>query len=648
MDALHRKGSLLAAMLLMLAASLAMRSGWAAPPEVYGRLPSLEEVALSPDGSRIAFIRTSQDDRILAVHDFTKGKIIGGLRVGTVKLRSIGWADDDHLLIITSVTTLPWGFMGPEREWYQLLVYDVVKHRTDVYPNADRLPHDAPRVMNVTWGETMVRRVEGHTVLFIPGYVISSDRTEPTLFRVDLETGNERIFRQGSSSTVEWLVGADGEIAAEEDYDDKGQRWWILQHRDGRMQEIASGHEAIDYPRLLGFGPEPGTLLMRTFENGNPVWRLLSLQDGSFGPPMAERQVMEAPIEDRLTYRMIGGVHVDDVPHYVFFDPKTQAKWDAIVRAFHNAQVRFVSHDNDFKKIVVLVNGPDYGFCYELVDMTTHKADMLGDVYEGVTKPLEVRRITYPAADGLPIPAYLTLPRGKPEKDLALVVLPHGGPAVRDTARFDWWAQALADQGYLVLQPNYRGSDLNLKFLAAGFGQWGRKMQTDLSDGVRYLVKQGMVDPTKVCIVGGSYGGYAALAGVTLDPGVYRCAVSIAGLSDLKRMLQWETDTHTRRTERYWDRFMGASGPDDPVLDQISPIKHLDAVNVPVMLIHGRDDTVVPFEQSSIMVDALKRAKKDVEMVTLKKEDHWLSRSETRLQMLQSSITFLRAHNPPD
>jgi hypothetical protein len=321
MEAQNHKKSVLAAMLLMLAASLAMRAGWAAPVEVYGRLPSLEEVALSPDGARIAFIRTSHDDRLLAIHDFTKGKIIGGLRVGTVKLRSISWADNDHLLVITSVTTLPWGFMGPEREWYQLLVYDVVKNRSEVLPNADRLTHDAPRVMNATWGQTMVRRVDGHTVLFIPGYDISSDRTAPALFRVDLETDGEKMIRQGSQSTVEWLVGADGEIAAEEDYDDKGQRWWILQHRDGRMQEIASGHEAIDYPRLLGFGPEPGTLLMRALENGNAVWRLLSLQDGSFGPPMAERKVMEAPIEDPLSYRLIGGVHVDDVPHYVFFGP---------------------------------------------------------------------------------------------------------------------------------------------------------------------------------------------------------------------------------------------------------------------------------------------------------------------------------------
>jgi dipeptidyl aminopeptidase/acylaminoacyl peptidase len=262
-----------------------------------------------------------------------------------------------------------------------------------------------------------------------------------------------------------------------------------------------------------------------------------------------------------------------------------------------------------------------------------------------------VRPIRYAAADGTRIPAYLTLPRDRAPKALPLIVLPHGGPAVRDTADFDWWPQALADQGYAVLQPNYRGSSLSWKFLSAGFGEWGRKMQTDLSDGVRYLAKEGVIDPVRVCIVGASYGGYAALAGPTLDPGVYRCAVSIAGISDLKRMLRWVNDQEGRKqssTQRYWDRFMGVIGPDDPALDAISPIKHVGAVTVPLLLIHGKDDTVVPFEQSKVMYDALRSANKDAQLVTLKAEDHWLSRGDTRLQMLETSVAFLRAHNPPD
>jgi dipeptidyl aminopeptidase/acylaminoacyl peptidase len=231
---------------------------------------------------------------------------------------------------------------------------------------------------------------------------------------------------------------------------------------------------------------------------------------------------------------------------------------------------------------------------------------------------------------------------------LPLIVLPHGGPAAADTLEFDWWSQALAAQGYAVLQPNFRGSTLNSEFLQAGYGEWGRKMQSDLSDGVRYLAHEGIIDPKRVCIVGASYGGYAALAGVTLESGVYRCAVSVSGPADLRRFRKWTGVNKMASTQRYWDRFMGAADQSDPALVAISPIEHVANVSAPVLLIHGRDDTVVPYEQSDVMESALKRAGKSVTLVTLKHEDHWLSRSETRLQMLQAIVDFLKANNPPN
>lgn len=620
------------------------------PLEVYGRLPTLEDVAVSPQGSRIAFVRTTQNVRIIAALSLADHKALGGLRVGEEKLRGIEWADESHLMIETSVTALPWGFIGKEQEWYLLQIYDVDKHRSVPVPDPVRL-RDFVRFMNVVAGRVMIRHVDGHTVLFVPGLYVESGQTLRALVRVDLATWTEQVVSRGSAGTRDWLVDAAGEVIAEEDYEEQSERWVLKVRRDGRLQEAVSGHDAIDYPNILGFGPNADTLLIQTVEAEAPVWRLLSLHDGTLGPPMAERRELNQPIEDHRTYRMIGGVHAGDDARYVFFDPTMQQRWDSVMGAFVGEHLRLMSWSDDFRKFIVQVNSSKHGYAYELVDMNARTASKLGDVYEGGTPPLEVLHITYAAADGLPIPAYLTLPRGRPAKNLPLVVLPHGGPATHDTARFDWWPQALADQGYAVLQPNYRGSDLSRSLLTAGFAQWGRRMQTDLSDGVRYLAKEGLVDPARVCIVGASYGGYAALAGVTLDPGVYRCAVSVAGLSDLKRMLKWVNDKHFQRSnweQRYWDRFMGASGPDDPVLDAISPIKHVDALKVPVLVIHGRDDTIVPFEQSSVMVDALRRAKKEVEFVTLQHEDHWLSRSETRLQMLRSSVAFLRAHNPPD
>jgi len=641
---------------LAFAAALALlygERGYSVPLEVYGHLPNLEDVALSPSGTRIAFVHTAGDSRMIGVVSFAERKVIGSVRVGNDKLRGIGWADDDNLLLTLSTTALPPGFSGPKQEWSTLEDYSVKSNRLMVLPQT--LHNPGFTMMNVVSGNPQVRRIDGDTVLFIPGAYIAStsfaSTSLPALFRYDLTTGGEKVLREGTLESRGWLVGADGNIAAAENYDERGERWSIWVGRGGDLQEAASGKAGIEFPSLLGFGPSPNTLLIQSIENGDSVWRVMSMTDGSLGPPMAEHRSLDAPIEDRVTHRMIGGVHVEDQPVFVFFDPDLEDRWESIVASFPGESVAYVSSSADFSKIVVRIEGAQHGYRYVLVDVNKHSAASLGDVYQGVTAPLEVRRITYAAADGMRIPAYLTLPAGRPAKDLPLVVLPHGGPAARDDAEFDWWSQALADQGYAVLRPNYRGSSLTEKFLEAGFGEWGRKMQTDLSDGVHYLASEGIVDPKRVCIVGASYGGYAALAGVTLQQGIYRCAVSVAGISDLARMLRWQDENRglgDARAIRYWDRFWAVSGPGDPALDAISPIKHVAAVDVPVLLIHGRDDTVVPYEQSKEMLDALEGAKKNVELVTLTHEDHWLTHGETRLQMLESTVDFLRKYDPPN
>jgi dipeptidyl aminopeptidase/acylaminoacyl peptidase len=621
--------------------------GNAAPLELYGRLPNLEDVALSPDGSRIAFVRTTANKRVIYIVSLEDRKGLGALNVGEQKLREIRWADDDHLMITTSTTALPVGFTGQRHEFFGLQVYSVAAKSTTILPS----PLKNLNLMNVVTGRVIVTHPAGHTVLFIPGIYVT-DLTLPALFRVDLDAGDsERLVRQGSVATRDWLVNDAGDVVAEENYFESDKRWTLSALRDGHLMPVGSGNETIDYPRLLGLGPDGNSILVSSVEGGDPVWRLLSLQTGQLGQPMAEHNVLSEPIEDPRTHRMIGGVRLGDTDRYVFFDPVRQAQWEAIVRGFPAEALHLVSASDDFKKVIVLVDGARHGLLYVLVDTQTNKAGVLGEIYEGLGLPLEVRRIVYPAGDGLQIPALLTLPAGRAATRLPLIILPHGGPAVADKAGFDWWSQALAAQGYAVLRPNYRGSALSWKYMSSGFGEWGRKMQSDLSDGVRYLAKEGIVDASRVCIVGGSYGGYAALAGVSLDPDVYRCAVSIAGISDLQRFLKWvnaRTAFSGRESERYWDRYMGASSADDPVLATLSPLRHIDAIKVPVLLIHGRDDTVVPFEQSDVMFAALKAAKKPVEMVALKQEDHWLSRSESRLQMLQSTVAFLRSNNPPD
>jgi dipeptidyl aminopeptidase/acylaminoacyl peptidase len=230
-------------------------------------------------------------------------------------------------------------------------------------------------------------------------------------------------------------------------------------------------------------------------------------------------------------------------------------------------------------------------------------------------------------------------------KNLPIVVLPHGGPDARDKIDFDWMAQFFANRGYAVLQPNYRGSSgYGRKFTEAGLHQWGLKMQDDITDGVKKLIADGIADPKRVCIVGGSYGGYAALAGAALTPDVYACAVSFAGISDLPRMLSSDRARYGKNSHvtSFWKSRIGSAYDDSDQLRATSPARHADQIKCPVLLMHGEGDTTVPIEQSEIMADAMKSAGKNVEFIRFPGEDHYFNLADTRVRFLKETEAFLQ------
>jgi dipeptidyl aminopeptidase/acylaminoacyl peptidase len=527
-------------------------------------------------------------------------------------------------------------------------VYDLKTRKVKAL--LERGTNDHTQTMNVVFGRPVVRRQGSETLVYLHGIYVE-DVTKPALFRVNLTTGMESLLRKGTASTREWLIGDDGGIVAEQDYLERSRLWEIRLFKDGHLNQTISGNSPIDSPELLGLSPEGDAIITSLADEDGRTWKPLLLKDGSWGPDISPGVRLTNVILDRNSHRMIGTATLDDTATYRFVDPGLQENWNWITRVFGDDRVELVSMSADHTQFIVQTFGPTHGYTYQHADLREHLIEPLSNVYDGIGPIAEVRRISYRAADGLRIPAYLTLPPGEAARNLPLVVLPHGGPEARDRLDFDWWAQAYAAQGYAVLQPNYRGSSLSTKWAEAGFGEWGRKMQTDVSDGVRYLAHEGIVDPKRVCIVGASYGGYAALAGVTLESGVYRCAVAVSGISDPRDFLAWVARKEAYGAEtglRYWDRFLGVAGRSDERLDAISPIKHANEVTVPVLLIHGRDDTTVPYDQSADMAKALKRAGKPVEFVSLAKEDHYLSRSATRLQMLKTSLEFLQRNNPAD
>jgi dipeptidyl aminopeptidase/acylaminoacyl peptidase len=628
---------------LGLACALMAAPAVAAPLEAYGKLPSIEAAAVSPNGSALGYITANGEDRTVAVQDLATGKVLMIATAGGQKVREILWAGDRHLLVITTLTTTPVGVIARRGEYAVALDFDLKKGKIR------KLLDDAPGDLNTIVGAPIVRTVDGETVLFLEGIHFVDGRGCVSLFRINLDTGSSKLAFPGTRDTRDWIIDANGEPLAQEAFHDDNGRWALKIRRNSGWRETGVTTALLDAPDVLGLSRDGASVLVATDTDGAAAWTEVN-GAGQWGKA-AVLDGPRRPIHEPQTGRLIGYyVLVGDEDRYVFFDPLDQKAWAAIRRALPSDRISLVSWSSDHKKVVVAADSPTEGPAYAIVDLATGKLSWLGQLYAGVKADdvAPVKPVRFKAADGLELSGYLTLPRGRRPSGLPLIVFAHGGPAARDTPGFDWWAQAMVSRGYAVLQVNFRGSDgFGWDFTKAGFGEWGRKMQSDLSDGVRWLAAQGTIDPKRVCIVGGSYGGYAALAGVTLEKGVYRCAVSFGGVADLRRMVGYSKDQSGKAAMRYWTRFMGATDMNDPVLARYSPALQAANAESPILLIHGKDDTVVPLSQSQQMADALQKAGKPVELVVQNHADHWLSLGQTRLEMLQATMAFVEKYNPP-
>jgi dipeptidyl aminopeptidase/acylaminoacyl peptidase len=626
-------------------------SAKAAPSlEAYGRLPNVEQIQISPDGTKLALLVSDASTRQIQVREAGSLKIIFVTRVGKVKVRYLQWAGDNHVLIVHSVTDQPIGLEGPKREWSLALDLDLEKKKA--FP----LMEGAEKSLNTIEGSPTVIFEKGVPVVIVMGEYFPGNQGVFALYKINLKTHYTVKIEEGAVDTREFLVGPNGDALARADYVPGSGTWRLLVRPTGRAGwKVAYAEKAlVDPPSIEALGHDGRTVLVDVHGEDGWVMHEANLQDGAWSGPVAAL-TGRGIITDPRTHTAIGGESTgEDRTKYEFLAPEDQKSWDAVARAFPKEELELASWSDDRRHIIVKAEGGRDGAAFFNVDLTKGAAAWLADEYADISADdvatQSVRH--YKAADGLDIPAYLTLPKDRPGKGLPLIVLTHGGPAARDDPGFDWWAQALASRGYAVLQPQFRGSTgFGARHRDAGFGEWGRKMQTDLSDGVRDLAKSGVIDPKRVCIMGASYGGTAAANAAVFDPAPYRCAVDVEGVVDLKRFLDYEDDKgngYDPETQRWWLRFIGAKSRHDPLLDELSPARHADKVAIPILLIHGQDDTVVPYDQSREMADALKRAGKPVEFVTMKGEDHWLSHGETRLQMLTAAVAFVEKHNPPD
>jgi dipeptidyl aminopeptidase/acylaminoacyl peptidase len=487
----------------------------AAPLEAYGKLPSIEQAALSPDGSLIAVALTDGEARSITVIRARDKNPVVTLKAGDTKVRSLIWAGQGHLLITSSVTTSLPDLLAPMvGEWFSVFDYNL---KTGALRN---VLDGAGETLTAADSDPEVRIIGGQPFAFVNADYFVSGEGRISLFKVDLDHNKTTLASLGWRNTGAWVTSADGEALAESEFDTRTGHW-LLKVRRGNDWSQAYATDDDDSLGWIGLARDGRAVMMSGAGDDRDDFRDFDSNTQKWAEPFAT-MAHGVPIDDPDTGALIGLDALNgDKTEYRFFAPADQAAWNAVVRAFPGQAVGLASLSADHRKWLVRVDSPIDGPAYAFIDLDAHKAYFVGTTYDDLKAEdvSPVRPVVFKAADGLALSGYLTLPKGRDPKNLPLIVFPHGGPAARDEPGFDWWAQAMASRGYAVLQVNYRGSSgYGWDFLKAGFGEWGRKMQTDLSDGVRYLASQGTIDPKRVCIVGASYGGYAALAGRSRRP----------------------------------------------------------------------------------------------------------------------------------
>jgi dipeptidyl aminopeptidase/acylaminoacyl peptidase len=479
------------------------------------------------------------------------------------------------------------------------------------------------------------------------------------LYRVNVKTGALQEVAAGERRTDSWLTDVNGVARVRWDYnwDDDAYEVYLRRGDSDAWDKVFEyGERETAVFRVVGFTDDPKVAIVASGEGGDKLAlyeydivarkmgrMLFSHPSFDIGSPFGQM------LYDPWTSRLLGFTYAEDLWRVHYFDGElTQIQASADDAFPDSAVVHMLSWSKDRRRVILYTEGPKDPGSYYLLDRAAKKSELLArrSPQLPASELGDIAIIKYAARDGVKISGYLTMPPGRGDKKLPMVVLPHGGPEVRDTVEYDMLAQSIANAGYLVFQPNFRGSGgYGRTFAEAGHRQWGRRMQDDITDGVKALIADGTADANRICIVGASYGGYAALAGGAFTPELYKCVVSIAGVSDLPEIVRGERE-NGRETSvfRYWVKRIGHPERDEAEMKAWSPAAHADKFAAPVLLIHGEWDATVPFDQSLIMERALNRAGKKVQLVRVRREGHVFDDPGTPLILVSEVRKFLMQH----
>lgn len=596
------------------------------PLEDFFRNPNISNLKLAPSGCHLAFLQPWQTRMNIFVQKTRGGEAVRVTSASERDIPAFLWKGDERIVYIQDS-------QGDEN--YQLFA---------VSPNGQSMQSLTP-FPGVQ--ARIVDDLEHHP----SDILIALNRRNPQLhdvYRINVFTGDMRLVAENPGNISSWITDHDGRVRAATTTD--GVNTSLL-YRDGESEPFrviltTSFKESLS-PLFFTFdnrhlyaasniGRDKTCIVEYDVAQGKEVKEI-------FSHPQVDVEQLLCSRERKV---ITGVVFTTWKNHYHFFDAWRRDLQETLEKRLPGYEVQVLSMSKDERRVVARTYSDRTLGTYYFYDAVSGELRKVADLtpWFDEAQMAEMRPISYTTRDGLTIHGYLTLPRGKKPERLPVVVNVHGGPWHRDTWGYHWEVQFLANRGYAVLQMNYRGSTgYGRQFWEASFKEWGRKMQDDISDGVRWLIGQGVADEKRVAIYGGSYGGYAVLAGLAFTPDLYACGVDYVGVSNLF--------TFMKSIPPYWQQHLdmmyemiGHPEHDRALLHAASPVFHADNIRAPLLIAQGANDPRVNKNEADQMVAALKAKGIDVPYVVKDNEGHGFRNQENRFEFYRAMEAFLEKY----
>ncbi|MCC3860407.1 alpha/beta hydrolase family protein [Pseudemcibacter aquimaris] len=554
-------------------------------------------------------------------------------------LSNIAWINNDQLIV--AYTVLEKNSRGTVKKYFrEWALIDTNINNINVF-----LKYEVNRVV-ANQPATLLHALpedDDHILISHP----VKKKLYPSLHKVNIITGDSELVLKEREPVLSWVVDKDGTPLLGYGNDDEKQVLLIYDHDAEKFRDYSDQplFESGNFAPLTNGVTNETMFVSSSVSHGRKKiyhydYKRKRILSKVFEHPKVDAQDI---IYSYQQEKVVAALYVDNTMQYEFFDENLENLHNKLSEMINGKNIFLSSYGENQDYVVVSASNEVSPIDFYIYERKTEGLKLVASNSIAVEnyELADVNPITYFSRDGLEIHSYLTRPKTKTDELLPAVILPHGGPWVRDTQDYNEWVQLLANRGYVVLQPNFRGSTgYGNIFVNMSQGEWGGKMQDDLTDGVKWLVRNENVDPEKICIVGGSYGGYAALMGVVKDPDLYKCAISFAPVTDLKSYF----DTFKILPEKGMIKNRVVGNPSKGNINEKSPNKQAKKIKVPIFLVHGNSDIRVEIKHSHMMDRALKKAKKDYEFLELESGTHFLLQKHHKKIFFEKMITFLQTH----